>query len=337
VNPDEDHTDPRVRLVGALFGRGGVLDPAGPNIRGFCKLSHTITGRRLMKQIIVTFTLCVLLAAGCNSSREHELEQQLNQTQSERSAMQQSIAERDTFIEEVMHSVNDVYADLEKARAKEALVKKGTGLTEGPAKLTNAEARQKLLQVIADIGAGLKENSKKIASLQARIKGMKTQIASLNTMVENLKATVLEREQSIAQLEARVKGLEQTVADNQQTIAVRDETITTQRKTMNTGFFVVGTRAELAQKGIIEDEGGFLWGLLGSTTVLSSGIDGSQFTPIDKLKDLKIQVHGHIDEILPRRKSDFFATNDQGEQNSELTIVNPDKFWQDRYLVIIVD
>ena len=258
-----------------------------------------------MKYIVGALTLCVLIAAGCNNTREHELEMQLNQTQSERASMQQSIAERDTFIEEVMRSVNDVYADLEKARAKEALVKKGSGLTEGPAKLTNAEARQRLLQVIADIGSGLKENRQKIAALQTRIKGMKTQIASLNTMVENLKATIVEREQSIAQLEARVKGLEQTVAENQQTIAVRDETINDQRKTMNTGYFVVGTRSELAQKGIIEDEGGFLWGLLGSTTVMSSGIDGSQFTPIDKLKDLKIQVHGHISSWQKGMTADY--------------------------------
>jgi len=289
-----------------------------------------------MKTQFGAFVLCILLVAGCNN-REKELEQQLSQNQNDRTTLQQSIAERDAFIEEVMHSVNDVYSDLEKARAKEALVKKGSGLTEGPAQFTNAEARQKLLSVIADIGSGLKENRQKIASLQSKIKGLGTQIASLNTLVENLKASLKEREESIAQFEARVQGLEATVAEKTKAIAEKEETIETQRKSMNTGYFVVGTRAELAEKGIIQDEGGFLWGLLGSTTVLSSGFDGSQFTPLDRTKDMKIQVHGHIDEILPRRKADFFAMLDEGKENSELTIVNPDKFWQDRYLVIIVD
>jgi predicted nucleic acid-binding Zn-ribbon protein len=289
-----------------------------------------------MKIQLGATVVCILLMAGCNG-REKELEQQLSQTQNERTTMQQSIAERDAFIEEVMHSVNDVYADLEKARAKEALVKKGSGLTEGPAQFTNAEARQKLLQVIADIGSGLKENRQKIASLQSKIKGMGTQIASLNTLIENLKATLQEREQSIAQLEVRVQGLEVTIAEKTKAIAEREETIALQRRSMNTGYFLVGTRAELVEKGIIQNEGGFLWGLLGSTTVLASGFDGSQFTPLDRTTETKLQIHGHIDEILPRRKADFFATLNEDEQNSELTIVNPDKFWQDRYLVIIVD
>ena len=60
-----------------------------------------------------------------------------------------------------------------------------------------------------------------------------------------------------------------------------------------------GTKEELKKKGIITDEGGFLWGLLGSTTIMSSGVDQSVFTPLDKNIDQTLHVPGTIDEILP--------------------------------------
>jgi hypothetical protein len=156
-------------------------------------------------------------------------------------------------------------------------------------------------------------------------------------MITNLKTSLREREESIAQLEARVQGLETSVAEKTRQIAQKDETIEMQRTTLNTAYVAIGTRDELKEKGIIAEEGGFLWGLLGSTTVMTSDVDGSQFTPIDKTKDLKFHVTGRIDEILPRRKAEVFATAEDDKENSELTIVSPDKFWKQNYLVIVVD
>ena len=98
-----------------------------------------------------------------------------------------------------------------------------------------------------------------------------------------------------------------------------------------------GIRKELKEKGIITDEGGFLWGLLGSTTVMSSGVDPSLFTPIDKTKDQSISVQGKIEEVLPHRSEQFFAMGQPVENSSVLTITHPDQFWQDHYLVIVVD
>jgi peptidoglycan hydrolase CwlO-like protein len=288
------------------------------------------------KQIGVA-ALCIVMVLGCNN-REKELEKQLGDTQSEKTNLQQNVAERDAYFEEVMRAVNEVYADLESARAKEALIKKGAGVDEGPAQFTNADARQKLLKSINDIGSVLQDNRQKIASLQKKVKGFNGQIASLNTLIENLKTSLQEREQSVAQLQARVQGLETTMAEKTKEIAQKEEKIDQQQKTINTGYYVIGTRAQLKEKGIIADEGGFLWGLLGSTTILASGIDGSEFTPIDKNQDLKIHVPGKIEEILPRRRQDFFAmANEPSGDGSELTIVSPEKFWQDRYLVIVVD
>jgi len=290
-----------------------------------------------MKTLLALVALVTVLVMGC-SNKEEELQQQLSKSQSEQTTLQQSIAERDKSIEEVMKAINEVYADLEKARSKEAKLVERAGGNEVSPQITNAATRQVLMQNIAEIGSALKENRKKIGALQARTKSLAGQLAGLNTLVANLKQSLLEREQSIALLEGKIQGLETTVAEKTKAIAEKENVIEEQKLMMKKAFYVIGTRKELEEKGIITDEGGFLWGLLGSTTIMASGVDQSVFTPIDRTVDGTIQVNGTIDEILPRRNEEFFASTTQPEgDHSSLKIVRPEKFWQDNYLVIVVD
>jgi predicted nucleic acid-binding Zn-ribbon protein len=289
-----------------------------------------------MKTTIAIVALCTVLVIGCDNKSE-ELQQQVGQLQTEKAGLEQTIAERDKQFEEMMHAVNEVYNSLEETRAKEATIVERSEGAEGAARLTSTDARQSMLQSIRSIGATLQENKKKIANLESRLKTLRGEFASLNKLVENMKQTLVEREQSIAALQTSVQGLEATLAEKTQTLNEKETVIGAQQKQMNTAYYVAGTRAELKEKGIITDEGGFLWGLLGSTTVMASGVDQSLFTPIDKTLDQTIHVAGQVDEILPRRSNDFFALASMDKDNSDLTILTPDKFWQDQYLVIVLD
>jgi predicted nucleic acid-binding Zn-ribbon protein len=289
-----------------------------------------------MKTLLALVALVTVLVIGCNN-KEEELQQQLTKAKGEQATLQQNIAERDKSIEEVMKAINEVYADLEKARSKEGKLVERANNSEIPTQITNATTRQVLLGNITEIGSALKENRKKIAALQTKVKSLGGQLAGLNTLIANLKLSLQEREQSIALLEAKVQGLETTVVEKTKAIAEKEGVIEEQRQMMKKAFYVVGTRKELKEKGIITDEGGFLWGLLGSTTVMASGVNKSLFTPIDKAADQTIQVSGAIDEILPHRNEEFFATTQPSDNASSLKIVQPEKFWQDNYLVIVVD
>jgi len=289
-----------------------------------------------MKIRLAAIALCGLLVVGCNNDKE-ELQKQLADAQNARTSLQQDITDRDAYYEQVMKSVNEVYADLEKARIKEGVLKKKGADLEGPAQYTNAQSRDRLIQNINEIGTSLQQNRKKIAALQAGMKNFKGQIAGLNSLIENLKASIQEREQSIAQLQAKVEGLQATMAEKTKLLEDKDMMISDQQHTLNTAFYIVGTRDELLKKGIISDEGGFLWGLLGSTTVMNASADPSEFTPIDNTKNQTIKVDGKIAEILPRRNTDLFAATQKEDNLSELTITSPGKFWQEHYLVIVKD
>ncbi len=288
--------------------------------------------------VIVLGMLAGLLLVGCSDKeKEQALEQQLTQSNTDRASMQQLLAERDSYLNEVISEVNDIYADLEKSRTKEGRLAQRTDGVEGQTANVTLDTRKQLLQNISEIDSTLKNNRKRISDLQTRVKAFAGDIANLNTLVENLRASVLEREQSIAQLEARVQGLETTVMQKTTLIQEKEMMLDQQQKHMNTVYYVAGTKAELKEKGVITDEGGFLWGLLGSTTIMVSGVDQSVFTPIDKTREQTLHVQGTIDEILPRRSADFFAASSADENGSDLKILRPDKFWQDNYLVVVLD
>jgi hypothetical protein len=89
--------------------------------------------------------------------------------------------------------------------------------------------------------------------------------------------------------------------------------------------------------GIIEDEGGFPWGLFGSTTVLASGVHREYFKEFDKNKERVITVEGTIDDIVPKRSEGFYALSQIDDSRASLNITDPGMFWQDSYLVIITD
>lgn len=277
-----------------------------------------------------------LLMLGCNN-RAGELEKQNATLQQQNQELANSLAAQDEYIDEVITAINDVSQSIEAARAREKNLLSETKDIEGTATRTKSEVRSELLDRIATVNENLAANRKKISDLQAKLNSSRKQYASLQTMVDNLRKTIGEREQSIAALEMRVRGLEGEVAEKAKMVAARDAVIDEQKKAMATVYYVVGTRDDLEKKGIIKKEGGFLWGLLGSTTTLMSGLDRSHFTPVDRNLMTSFRVDGKIDEILPKRSEGYYSREILEGNTSLLTIADVDHFWQDRYLVILTD
>jgi hypothetical protein len=106
---------------------------------------------------------------------------------------------------------------------------------------------------------------------------------------------------------------------------------------LNTVYYVVGTRNDLEQKDIIRSTGGFLWGLLGSTTVLTSNYSEQAFQALDKVTGTTIDVPGEIDEMVPERESSSYSKEVDANGHTRLVIVKPDEFWKANHLAIIID
>ncbi len=286
-----------------------------------------------MRTISILFAAIPLLILGC--SKQAELE---NQNQDLRKQM----AAKDQYIDEMTSMINEVHAQLENAWLMEKKVVKRTTSAEGEKTLVHADVRQQVFQLISDIDSMLSANRKKVSYLQHRLNVSTTQYAGLQKMVDDLKNTIAEREKSVADLQSRVEGLEGEIIAKNNVIAVQDTTIrdytrqlNTKTTQLNTVYYVAGKRKDLKGKGIITDEGGVLWGLLGTTTVMTSNFDGEYFQTLDKSTDSTIDVEGTIDQIIPKRDPGSYAEERLSEGHTVLRITNPDTFWRERHLVIV--
>jgi hypothetical protein len=292
---------------------------------------------------ILFFAVLLLVASGCNN-RSKELETQNAALNSVNSRLNQDLLARDEYIGTVTDSINAVYVSIENLKSREASLLKEKADLESTKKLTQAEIRERLSDRIGVIRATLSDDHKRILDLQAKLARSKKQYAGLQKLVENLKTTLAERDQEIAELTGRVQGLEQDVAQKNRLItekntliSEKDALISDQKNQLTTSYYITGTRDELEKKGIIKDEGGFPWGLFGSTSILASGFDPRDFKPVNNTTGCTIQVNAKIDEIVPKRNASFYQLEKLASDKSTLTISDPEKFWKEKYLVIITD
>jgi hypothetical protein len=280
---------------------------------------------------VVAFAF-LLVFTGCNQS---ELENKNKE-------LQKQLDARDQYIEEVTSAINEIHNQLENTWAMENKVIQQSLTREGAKAPSHLQVKQQILSRISDIDSILAANRKKLSNLQARLKNAAIQYAGLQKMVDDLKATLEEREKTLADLQARVKSLESQVTEKTRVIAAREATIEDQSnqlnertRQMNTVYYVVGKKDELKGKGIIKDEGGVLWGLLGSTTVLAGDFNADLFQKMDKTKEFQIDVPGKIAEIIPKRDAGSYSMVETSGGRTILKIVNADQFWKVNRLVIV--
>lgn len=287
-------------------------------------------------KFIPFLAILAIVWCGCNN-RADELEKQNAALQSSNKQLNEDVSTREQYVNRLTDAINEVYASIEEVRAKERKLLKESGTMESGGTMTSEASRADMVERIGAIRTVLHENYAKLENLQAKLASSKKQYAGLEKMVANLKQTITERDQSIAELSTRVEGLQHDVAQKTEVIEQKDQVIDTQYKTITTTFYISGTKHELEEKGIIKNEGGFLWGLLGSTTTLAPTFDERLFKPFNKEVNTSIQVNGKIDEILPHRSEGSFSASMVNPDQSLLTIAEPAHFWQDKYLVIITD
>lgn len=285
-----------------------------------------------MRSGYILIVAALFIVSGCGPS---ELENKNKE-------LQKQLEAKDQYIEEVTSAINEIHNQLESTWAMENKVLQQSSVGEGAKPPTHLQVKQQILSRISDIDSILAANRKKLTNLQIRLKNAALQYAGLQKMVEDLKVTLEEREKTLADLQARVKTLESVVGEKTRVIAAREATIDDQSnqlnekiRQLNTVYCVVGKKDDLKKQGIIADEGGVLWGLLGTTTVLAGNFKADLFQKMDKTKEFQIDVAGRIAEIIPKRDAGSYSIEETSGGRTILKIVNADQFWKVNRLVIV--
>jgi polyhydroxyalkanoate synthesis regulator phasin len=207
-------------------------------------------------------------------------------------------AQRDSLFAEVADNarlLNEIGEELNKV---EGLSAPDSGTVESPASAT----RERLLHQVREVTSRLADTEKRLAQSRRQIRAaskasdsLTGRVTELEKMVADFEAVLESQRTTVAALTDRVSALET------ENLALRD-TITTMETEENTAYYVVGTKDELIQRGIITKEGGsrvlFIFGRRGETLVPARNIDTSQFTAIDIRQVTEIPLPDSAAEYL---------------------------------------
>ncbi len=257
-----------------------------------------------------------------------ELEQ-LRAASAERDRLMQDMAENTRVLSEIGSELSKVKVPANRLRTT----------SESPLRAS----RDSMLQRIRYIATRVNESDVKLRDSERRIKALTTLSDSLRTTLE---ATLANFDSTLAMQRAELAAAaEQLGALQAENIALRD-TVTHMGERENTVYYVVGTKEQLIERGVIVPEGGsrflLIFGKRGQVLAPARDLDPTQFTAINKRNVTEIPLPAAEGEYLiaSRQDLDYLATpmNERGRITGtpSLRIAAPEQFWTaSRFLIVV--
>lgn len=271
--------------------------------------------------------LAVLAAAACGPSA---------QVKARLATLDTVSAQKDSLITALAmqtQTLSDVTAELAKVQAKGLHIS-----SESPAAAQRDTMVQKIRYLVRRVSSSesqLRTSRRQVTKLTHLSDSLRT---TLETTLTNLQNTIDTQKEQIAALTAQVDTL------TMQNVALTD-TLNNMSTRENTVYYVVGTRDDLKQKGLIVQEGGarVLWVLwkTGATWQPARDLDPSAFTPVDRrqVTQIPLPYPDGTYRILSRQDQQYLATppGDHGRlTGASLNIASPADFWRNSKFLIIL-
>ncbi|PYP70791.1 MAG: hypothetical protein DMD36_05660 [Gemmatimonadetes bacterium] len=275
-------------------------------------------------------SIALIVALSCKQGPSPE-------TQARIDSLSQASAQKDRLVEEIAENtrfVSEISAELAKAAVPPKKLKVSS---ESPLRAS----RDTLIQKIRYITARVREIEPKLQDSERRI----SELTSISDSLRNALAATMQNLQGVIdsqkeQIAALTEQVETLTAEN---VALKD-TIENMSTEANTVYYVVGTKDELEQKGIVKEEGGarFLFVLWksGKTLVPARSLDPSVFTPVDRrhFSQLPLPATDKEYRIVSRQDVGALETPPSGDGTitGRVKIADSARFWANsKYLIIV--
>lgn len=301
--------------------------------------------------------LVAVAAMACNSGPRGQVVQSIPRDSTEyfRTQVQQMStvsAAKDSLFRDLAETTK-LLADINTELATVSTGRKAVEPVVSPESPMSASPsdRALVLKKVKDLTARIKNSEARLAASQRRVRSLtsegdslrstlavfQTTIDGLNAMVEGQKTTIANLESELNLSRAQVTTLTQEKTTLQDTVSA----MTTRE---NTVYYVVGTKKELMEKGIIREVGGTRFLLVtrtGETLKAAENLDPSMFTAIDRRQTSEIP--------MPRPDKEYKLVTNQnisyanlpaeakGKIRGTLQITNPEFFWTNSKFLILVE
>ncbi len=281
--------------------------------------------QNIMSKKLIIGALPLLMLACEQDPKTSEPYKQLAEDQ-QRST--ETIAERDSTINELFGTFNRISENLRTIRAKQGDLMAPAGSGENAADL-----ERRMMDDLARIDALLDENRQLMANLRKQAKGS-------NARLSELERTIAEYENTVNAKNAEIDTLKEELASTNSSLATliemyrdKSQLADLQRNEMNTAQYIVGTAKELKEKGVLTKEGGVV-GIGAVNKLNTDGLSKEQFTTIDVTATPEIAIGAKKAKLATSHPAGSYRLED----GTRLVITDADKFWSiSKYLVIVVE
>lgn len=280
-----------------------------------------------MKKVIYFACLIAFALTGCTQRKSSTAVDPANDS------LQQVIAQRDSEINDMMGTLNEItegFRQINEAENRVSIVKDGEGTNK----------RQQIKENIQFISNTMQRNRELIKKLQQQLRDSRFNGGELKKAIENLMQQLDEKNQQLQQLRTELDSKDIHIAELDETVSnlnsnvsnlknesdQKSQTISNQDKQLNTAWFVFGTKKELKDQHI-----------LANGKVLESTFNKNYFTKIDIRIDKEIKLYSKSARVLTMHPSSSYTLSRDANNQYILRINNPQIFWStSKYLVVLV-
>lgn len=281
-----------------------------------------------MKKLLMMACLAALVLTGCKDGKTTA---GIGAAQND--SLNSIIAQKDSELNDLMGTINEIEDGLNQINEAEnrvTLLKNGEG----------ASKKQKLKEDVQFIATRMKQNKELIAKLQKQMANSSIKSEQLQKTIANLTKQLEEKEKQLQALREELDSKDIHIAALDETInnlntksnrlasesSKKSEVINAQDKQINTAWYVFGTKKELKNQHILEDN-----------KVMTGNFNKNYFTKID-IRDLsEIKLYSKNVKVLTTHPSSTYTLVRDANKQYTLRITNPQIFWStSKYLVVLV-
>jgi hypothetical protein len=283
--------------------------------------------------------LAAIAVGACNRGPSPEVQAQLAQ-------LQTVSAEKDSLLSQVAENarlMSEISAQLVTVSDRERLAKVGAA-AESPI----AASRDSLRAMVGDVTTRIARAEERLKASQRRIQALTrasdSARAQFEATIADLQATIENQKTTIGVLTSRVEALQSENVQLATEKAALTDTVEQLVEAQNTAYYVVGTKQELLDRGLVTEVGGhrvlFIFGKAGKTLVPATDLDPTDFTAIDlrTATDIPLPDSAAAYKIVSRQNTQFLAAppDQSGKVRGSLRITSPLEFWTPSKFLILV-
>ncbi len=284
----------------------------------------------MRKHLSYVFFALVLVFSGC---RENKAPVVTKPTVTKDDSLQQVISQRDTQINNMMATMNEIQEGFNEISETENRL----NLIQADERADKSSEIKEHIKFIAD---RMQQNRELIKKLQGQLRDSDFKSQELKKVVVNMLRQLDEKDQQLQQLRAELDAKNIHIAELDETISTlsanmtelksesdeKSQIINNQETQLNTAWYVFGTRSELKDQRILAGD-----------KVLQQNFNKNYFTKIDIRVTKEIKLYSKSARLLTSHPIGSYELTRDNNKMYILVITNPQLFWStSKYLVAVV-